>query len=436
MKATYTLLRWELRRIFSNWRQTVSVFIVPAVVLLVALYIFPVLLNLLSSGSVGRGKIILVDPDPSFIEFSENHPSSALINYDIVGGSEFKRLFESGDAENIMRRGGIFVTFSAFPYEGSSDNPGFSDTIRDYYDRLVRGDTERGSTAFMCIYYDRMNLSSNSNFIQFAEEIYMPYQDFVVRELGGEYYDSGGGGTFDINRVNPYTTLMSHRSRANPASSRVIPGILILLAYYCVYSLSADTLATERQRGFLAKLALTPIGTPSLLFGKASAVILVASVSSIVTLLVLIASSWVNFNDSALSLLPFGLMLFPKELLIVVISLLSVSALMTAFCFAVSMTMRDMKDVMINLQLPLVLFLGEFFAHLFRYTGVYLAEYFIPAHNVLVLIRDVLSGDFRLYRFAVVIVVNFALTLFMFLYTLKNFSPITAGISEKGGAND
>ena len=430
MKTTIFLLRWELRRVFSNWRQTVSVFLVPAIVLLVSLYAFPVLLNFISSGSIGRGTIVLVDPDPSFIDYTEGNAVSARVKYKIISGHEFSMLLENGQAERKLKRGGIFVAFSAFPFEGSNDNPGFSEAVRQYYSRLLEGNTEIGSTAFISIIYDQSNPSSYSNYLQFEADEFLRYQDYLVRALGGEYYASGGGKVFDINRLNPYTTLMGHRSVANPAASRVIPGILVLLAYYCVYSLAADTLAADRQRGFLSKIALTPIGTSSLLAGKSISVMLISSVSSVITLLVLNLSSWVNFSNSPNSLLPFGLMIFPMDLLAVIITLLTVTFMMTAFCFVVILSLGEIRDVMLNLQIPLLFFLVEFFVHLFRPSGVILIEYLIPAHNSLVILRDTISGELNVVVFVAVTVVNLSLAVSMFVYARNHFTPTAAGISE------
>ena len=430
MRAAFLLLRWELRRVFSNWRQTVSVFLVPSLVLLISLYAFPVLLNFISSGSIGRGAIVLVDPDPSFIAFTGDNAAAGRSNYEIISGREFSIILENGEAEKQLRQGRIFVAFSAFPFEGSTDAPGFSEAVRQYYLRLLEGNTEIGSTAFISITYDRSNPSSYANYLQFEADVFLPYEEYLVRALGGEYYASGGGKIFDINRVNPYTVLMSHRSVANPAASRVIPGILVLLAYYCVYSLAADTLAADRQRGFLSKIALTPIGTSSLLAGKAISVMLVSSISSVITLLVLNLSSWVNFSNSPNSLLPFGLIIFPMDLLAVVVTLLTVTFMMTAFCFAVILSLGEIRDVTLNLQIPLIFFLVEFFVHLFRPPGVVLIEYLIPAHNSLMILRDTISGELNVMIFAVVTVINLALAIFMFRYARNHFTPTAAGISE------
>ncbi|MBN1892667.1 MAG: ABC transporter permease [Clostridiales bacterium] len=432
MKTAYILLRWELRKVFSNWRQTVSVFLLPSLVLIIALYAFPILVNFLSSGSIGRGAVTLVNPDETFINYIENDSPGSVLEYKTISEQDFSVLLNNGAAAKETKSGGIVVVFSALPYENSSDSPSFSDAVKQYYVRLSEGDTNAGSTAFISIYYDRRNASSFSNFMLFETAINDGYDEYLLENLGEEYYSLGGGDAFDVNRINPYTTLMDLRNVANRSAAAVIPGILLLLAYYCVYSLAADTLAAERERGFLSKIALTPIGTSALLAGKAIAVTLVSSLSTMATLFVLILSSWFNFSNDPLSLLPFGLILFPREMLPVIVTILTVTLMLTLFCFVVTLSLRKTRDVMLNLQIPLILFLGEFFAHLFRYSAPVWGEYFIPAHNSLIIIRDTLSGTLSTFRFLLVTFINLSLSAAMFLYAKRHFNPTAAGITEKG----
>ena len=50
MRHTFTIFRWEIKKILNNWRRTLVVFLLPAVIMLVALNVFPLLINYLSTG--------------------------------------------------------------------------------------------------------------------------------------------------------------------------------------------------------------------------------------------------------------------------------------------------------------------------------------------------------------------------------------------------
>ena len=61
MKYTILLAKWEAKRIMTNWHQTMTLFLVPAIVLLGAIYLFPLLVEYLSTGHMGTPPIIVVN---------------------------------------------------------------------------------------------------------------------------------------------------------------------------------------------------------------------------------------------------------------------------------------------------------------------------------------------------------------------------------------
>jgi hypothetical protein len=99
-------------------------------------------------------------------------------------------------------------------------------------------------------------------------------------------------------------------------------------------------------------------------------------------------SSWVNRSNDAMSLLPFGMLLTPSELLIILGSIPITVLLMTAICISTVFQLRRMQDITVNLQLPLIYFLGDFFMQMFRGTRPITLEYFLPLHNNLSLIAE------------------------------------------------
>jgi len=81
MRSMFVLFRWECRRILSNWRQTMAIFLVPSIVLLLALYLFPVLVDYISTGNIGKAPIVLVSPDEYMLSFikTDSLPQPILI---------------------------------------------------------------------------------------------------------------------------------------------------------------------------------------------------------------------------------------------------------------------------------------------------------------------------------------------------------------------
>lgn len=414
MKAMLTIFRWECRRILTNWRQSVAIFLIPAVVLLGAIYVFPLLVSYLSTGSVTRPTVVLVSPDTASIAFFKTDSMASQYTYSVWDSKRFEAAVSDGSASAVTKRGGFFAVFTADDTDPAvAGEKGFSSTVRDFFS-AVKENPDALTHAVVTLYYDPGIEMSYTLAYQFKNDVLPLYSDYLLQTEGSIIYSGGGGDPFLIDVFNPYTSLMEKRAEANPAAARVIPGILILLLYYCVYSLSGDILAADRERGFLSKLTLTPISTRSLLFGKALAVIAISIGTSLVTLLVLFLSSWANRTNNPLSLIPFGLLLTPAELAYILLSITCAAVLMTMYTFKVILDLKKMSDITMNLQLPLILFLIDFFMQIFRFSSPDLLEYAIPLHNNLLLIHNVMAGTIQFPQVLFVVIFDLIITVYLY----------------------
>ena len=240
----FVLFRWECRRILSNWRQTMAIFLVPSLVLLLALYLFPVLVNYLSTGNVGKASVILVSPDSNMLSFIESDSYAVTYSYRVWSSDMYADALADSSAAGITAGGGIIVVFH------SAGTVSFPEAVDSYFAALLKGEDGAATTAAVSVYSDSNIIMSQTMAYQFEQDVLPRYKDYLIKEAGSSFYSQGGGAPFLIDNFNPYTKLMVYRSQANAMGSRVIPGILILLLYYCVYSLSGDILASDRDRGF------------------------------------------------------------------------------------------------------------------------------------------------------------------------------------------
>ena len=424
MRSMFVLIRWELQRVLSNWRQTMAVLLIPSVALLAALYVFPFLVDYLSTGNVGRAPVILVAPDASFQEFIRSDTLASSFTYKTWSMDDYRAASANGQAAEETGNGSIILVFqTSFQPDVPSAAANFGDALRLFFDQTAAGDTQAKSEAVLAVYSDPNTIMSATTAVQFQQSVLPGYKDFLMRTVGNSIYQAGGGDPFLMDHFNPYTKLMEYRSTANLAGARVIPGVLILLLYYCVYSLSGDILAAERERGFLSKLTLTPLSTRALLWGKALAITAISAGTSAVTLAVLLLSSWFNRSNNPLSLIPFGLMMTPAQLGLILLSVLCAALLMTMYCFKVILDLAKMQDVLLNLQLPLLLFLFDFFLQLFRPSSSVLAEYAIPLHNNLLLIHDTMAGILSPGRFVFVCIYDLIIVSLLFRSARRSFEP-------------
>ena len=429
MKPWFVLFRWEIRRVLSNWRQTMAVFLIPSAALLAALYIFPFLVDYLSTGNVGNAPVILVNPDAAVQTFVSTDTLASTYTYKIWTREEYESALTDGRAADAASDGSFFVVFMSQADEGDGAYGfDYSDAVLAFFDEAANGNPDVRSEAVVAVYSDPGTIQSYTMANQFEKTVLPRFSDSLVESVGRSIYQAGGGDPFTVDSFNPYTKIMENRSRANPAGARVIPGVIILLLYYCIYSLSGDMLAADRERGFLSKITLTPISTRSLLWGKALAISAISVLTSTITLFVILLSSWFNRSNNPLSLIPYGLLLTPSQIGLIIGSVFCASILMTMYCFKVILDLHKMQDILLNLQLPLLLFLVDFFLQLFRPSASILVEYMIPLHNNLLLIHDVMIEKVSLWKYVFVLLYDLAIVFLLYRNAKRKFEPETTSI--------
>ena len=449
MRHTFTIFKWEMNKLLGNWQRTLAVLLLPAILLLAAINVFPLLMNYLSTGRLQSRPLTVVGAPDSFIDYLEGNKLAD--QYDITWLSEkkFEKLYTRANDEKShfeigkkaeydfylrgndalrkeLQSGEIFLFFRAEEHVGQEwYQADFDQSVKTYFSELAQGKRIPSTMNKIVIYCDSSSAMSNMQAEQFQLDIGDGYAGYLLDTLGHEYIEMGGGDRWEIDGFNPFQFVMKHRADANAGAARTIPCMLILLMYYCIYSLTAETMASARESGFLTKVYLTPISSQALLTGKALAVVTVGMVSATATFLLLFFSSWLNHSNSAFSMLPFGLFLTGGQLLVCFISLLVGAVFMAALCFSVVFSLRRMEDVMMNLQVPLALLIFDFFGMIFRPSAGLLAEYMIPLHNSAMVIRDVFRGSFSMSTFLVATAIDILLAILLFWRCAENKEGMT-----------
>ena len=398
MRHIITILRWEISKVLSSWQKTLAIFLIPAAVMVGAISLFPKLLNYLSTGSAGNQKVIVVDAPKSFIDYDGKKDD--LYNYVYSTMDEIEDEPGSGDEYELVKNGDIILVFH------TKSGMDFDESVIKRYEYMIADITDDpGEDAVVTVLYNNEQFTMATKGMQFYSDVVATYQaymkDFAISQFEGYQYTS-----LKVDEFNPITSILDHRASANTQAARVIPGIMMILIYYCVYSLTLDMIAMEKNRGFLNKLIMTPVSARTLLAGKAMAINILVTGSSLVTFFLLFLSSWLNRSNEAGSLLPFGLLLMPDQLLYLVICVPFCVFVLTGFCFLVAINLEKVEDTTANLQMVLLLLVIGFFIGMFVYWSPIAMEYVIPVHNTIALIRSILLSEVSLTATIVVIVEN------------------------------
>lgn len=380
MRGILLIIRWEISRIYSNWKRAAAIFIVPAAVMMLALTIFPYLINYMSTGSISEKPILVVNPSESFTSYIEETEGTTVYTYDFMTLEEFTPIW-NGDEDwirDFLRTGSMFVFFA-----------------------------DDGNKLLIC--YNGNSSIAASKAESFIEVVINPYND-SLREQGEII--------FDTDLFNPVTKLLDYRSDANYGSGRVIPAVLVLLIYYCIYSLTSDMFASERDRGFYDKLLMTPVSPKSIMLGKILSCTLLVTVASYVTFLFLFLSSWLNRSNSSTSLIPFGMFLLPDQLLVIAVVIPLTAFLCACVCVSIIFSIKRMKDVILNLQMPLIYLMADLFYQLFSLNpGA--VEFIIPVHGSTAVMRTVFQSEFKPWQLICVAISTLLPSLLLLHKTFK-----------------
>ena len=395
LRSTWKIFKWEIERLTANWRRTAAVLLLPAAFMMIALNVFPALINYMATGNFGRNPVYIVDPPESFEDYLEDIEGTTTYKFTIISSEEFEEDYNWSNFMKTLKKGVIWVFFE----DGELS---FDKEIERYYDNLSLGHSGAVSHAAINITYDENSPILTPRAESFEELIIEGYKDTLLDTLGGQYA-SEGKDPFVVDEFNVVTKITDNRAVANGNASRVIPGIVMLLAYYCVYSLACDLFASEKDRGFYNKLLLTPLSGKAIVNGKVMAIMLVSGVSSVITMVMMFFTSWLNWSNDAMSLLPFGMLLTPTQVLQILLTITASVYLMSACAVYIVFSLEKLQDIMINLQLPLILFLMDFFLTLFRFSRPLSFEYVMPLHNNICLLRDIYASQANLWQFIIVI---------------------------------
>lgn len=376
MRGIFLIIKWELSRIYSNWKRAAAIFIVPAAVMMLALSIFPYLINYMTTGSLTEKPVLIINAPETFTAYISDTEGTTIYTYEYMDMDEFGSLWESGEATALLKSGTLFALFSE--------------------DSIYIGCNGNSSIAV-------------SRAEAFREVVIDPYNETEKEQ---------GQIVFNVDAFNPVTKLLNYRTESNRGSARVIPPVLVLLVYYCIYSLTSDMFASERDRGFYDKLLMTPISPKCIMLGKMLSCTLLVTAASYVTFIFLFLSSWLNRSNSSTSLIPFGMFLLPEQLAVIALVIPLTAFLCASICVSIIFSIKRMKDIILNLQMPLIYLMADLFYQIFSGTPGH-AEFIIPIHGSIAVIKTVFQSEFKPWQLVCVIISTVIPALLLLRKTFK-----------------
>ena len=226
MRKILTFFNWEIGKLFSSWRRTFTLFLLPAVFLVGMLNVFPLLINYMSTGTLTKKTVTVVNAPESFINYVNETTDAKAFNYEYKTFDEFSKLADDkNEYRKQLRKGMIVCVFFSGEFDRS-----FDDEVRSYYEEVINENTEAYSRAQIYVAYDENSLTAYARAVQFNEGVLEKYQNTLIDTLGGEYAVIGSS-LFETDKFNPVTKFEDYRTVANNQASRVVSGVLMIMMY-------------------------------------------------------------------------------------------------------------------------------------------------------------------------------------------------------------
>lgn len=327
MKNTTLVMKKELARVFSDKRMIFSLFILPALIMLVVFNLVSTMIGKMNEDIEEHRAIVYIENAPegiSDIIKQTGYNDRAEVIYTGTASKsieEIKTDILNGDAD-------LLVSF----------DPAFMDLFNKY---SASGDKIPGIKTY---YNSTKNYSSAANSI-FSGYVLDPYRT---------YLQSVRFGNLDLLTVFTVDEeiIADEKKQNGQFLSMMLPYIIVMMLFASAMSLCVDAVAGEKERGTLATLLLSPVKRSEIAFGKMLGLSILSSISAIVYAISSIFSMGsmgamagnMGASDDADSFFGKGINIEPLQILGLVLIMITLVYFFVAITCFMSILAKDTKQ--------------------------------------------------------------------------------------------
>lgn len=257
-----TILRKELARVFTDRRLVISAFIMPALTIALLYGVMGVMITrMVEDRQEHQTEIAVIDAPASFAAYSERHPQEDM-TLQLVEAErlpELKGLLFTGELDAILAFDKGFDT-QLIHYKTETKQPG----IKIYYNAAEDYSVDARSRLMTGLLKD--------------------YEAGVLTARFG-----------DANYLTAFETsdevVADPKKVAGKGIGSFLPLLLSIFLFAGGMGVGLDAIAGEKERGTMATMLVTPVRREAIAFGKLLSLGVVAFLSSISTMIGMIASA-------------------------------------------------------------------------------------------------------------------------------------------------
>lgn len=378
MRGTTEIIKKELTRVFSDRKLIISLFILPAV-LIVGIYYFIGQMQTTMMNDINEHKSIV---------YLMNAPEDIK---DIINASGYY-----GDINYIDKNTDVTEIKDGILH-GSVDllvefEDGFLDKINNSSEVIVPE---------IKTYYNNSEDYSSVARDNFVNNVLGTYkQELLVDRFG----DINIISIFDVDR-DPSTSIIVDNDKASgKAFGMLLPYFLTFMLFQGAMSLGIDAITGEKERGTMASMLLTPLKRKEIVMGKIISIAILSCLSALVYAVSMIVSLPVLFNgvmgDSSGMVVNFT----PTQILMLLLIILTLVYLYVSIVTLTSVLAKTAKEAGTYLSpIYIIVLVAGMITMFTSNSDPTLSMYAIPVYGSAISIQGILSGDLTLLQFALTI---------------------------------
>lgn len=239
-------------------------------------------------------------------------------------------------------------------------------------------------------------------------------ESFTLYQILSEIFDELQPHTFTVNSIYEEDTynLFDSDNEFRKMLGGVIPTVVFMAVFMICMNLASNSIAGDKEHGFLNTLLVTPIRRRDLAAGKSMTILVVSACSSISAFIGMAVSLPRIAEAFELSDKAYGIGTYVTLFLCVVTALFVLAAVL----LIVSTLSKDVKQAttiapitIFLIMIPSLLSSTEGFGKLVARFGS--RNYYIPVWNSVKLMQDIISVDYSAFNLIPVCIVNIATAL-------------------------
>ena len=311
MNGIQCIIQKELRRVYSDKKLIVSLFIMPAV-LMAGIMFLGARMSMMKDSDINEHipTVYVQNAPEGFADFvAQSQVQAEIISVD-----------DSSQLEDIKQD----------IIEGNADLLYVFD--KDFIHKIDTYDSE-SSAPVVEEFYNSSEDYSNAAQATFSAVLNQLQHSILVKRFGNENAMTA----FTVNSQ----VILNQEKATGQLLGQFIPYFVSILMFAGSMGLAIDAIAGEKERGTMASMLLTPISRRDIALGKLISLIILAGLSATVYIVIMLISFPAMFSDADLS--GFSIKLTGVQIVELVILLLCMVFLYVAIISLAAIMAKDVK---------------------------------------------------------------------------------------------